>query len=141
MRSVVYQAYLQIARGDAVRLFKSERPDYSDGGQLRDFIYVKDCCAVVRNILDAPVVAGIFNVGTGKARSFADLAAAVFSASGQEPRIEYVDMPETLHGKYQYFTEADTSKLREAGLAPDLHELEVGVKDYVQAYLIRELAE
>ena len=141
MRSVVHQMYPQAVNGEAVRLFKSERPDYADGGQLRDFIYVKDCCEVVRNMLSAPAVSGIFNVGTGKARSFADLAAAVFSAIGREPRIEYIDMPEALLGKYQYFTEADTSKLRSAGLAPDFHDLEAGVRDYVQSHLIQELAD
>jgi ADP-L-glycero-D-manno-heptose 6-epimerase len=138
MRSVVHQAYAQIANGEAVQLFKSERPGYPDGGQLRDFIYVKDCCALVRNMLNAPAVSGIFNVGTGRARSFADLAAAVFSAIGREPRIEYIDMPEALLDKYQYFTEADTSKLRSAGLAPDFHELESGVRDYVQTHLVHE---
>jgi ADP-L-glycero-D-manno-heptose 6-epimerase len=139
MRSVVHQAYGRVANGEAVRLFKSDRPDYTDGGQLRDFIYVKDCCAVVRNMLDAPEVSGIFNVGTGKARSFADLASAVFDAIGREPQIEYIDMPENLLGKYQYLTEADTSKLRSAGLAPDFYELEDGVRDYVQAHLVQEL--
>jgi ADP-L-glycero-D-manno-heptose 6-epimerase len=139
MRSVVHQAYGRVANGEPVRLFKSDRPDYADGGQLRDFIYVKDCCAVVRNMLNAPTVSGIFNVGTGKARSFADLATAVFDAIEREPQIEYIDMPENLLGKYQYFTEADTSKLRSAGLAPDFHALEDGVRDYVQAHLAQEL--
>lgn len=139
MRSVVHKAYPRATKGEAVPLFKSEHRDYADGGQLRDFIYVRDCCAVIRNMLAAPDVAGIFNVGTGKARSFADLVAAVFTAIGREPRIEYVDLPPTLRNTYQYFTEADTSKLRRANLAPDFHDLETGVTDYVQSHLVREL--
>ncbi len=127
MRSVVHQAYPKVVNGEAVRLFKSEHPEYSDGGQLRDFIYVKDCCTVVRNVLAAPAVSGIFNVGTGNAQSFADLAKAVFGAVGREPDIEYIDMPLTLRDKYQYFTEADTTKLCSAGFAPDFHDLEAGI--------------
>jgi ADP-L-glycero-D-manno-heptose 6-epimerase len=140
MRSVVHQIYPRAANGDAVRLFKSDDPEYADGGQMRDFIYVKDCCATVRNMLAAPALSGIFNVGTGKARSFEDLAKAVFLAVGREPRIDYIDMPESLRGRYQYFTEADTSKLRASGFAPNFHELEAGVKDYVQTHLAREPA-
>ncbi len=141
MRSVVHQIYPMAAKGDPVRLFKSEHPDYPDGGQLRDFVYVKDCCAVIRNLLTAPTASGIFNVGTGKARSFADLANAVFHALGREPQIEYIDMPPELGGKYQYFTEADTTKLCAATLAPDFHSLEVGVDDYVKTHLVHELGE
>ncbi len=140
MRSVVHQIYPAAARGEAVKLFKSDRPEYPDGGQMRDFVYVKDCCAIVRNMLSAPTLSGIFNVGTGRARTFADLATAVFLAVGREPRIEYVDMPEHLRGRYQYFTEADTTKLREAGLAPTFHELEAGVEDYVRTALEPEFS-
>lgn len=139
MRSVAHQIYPLAAAGDAVRLFKSDDPRYADGGQLRDFVYVKDCSAVVRKMLRAPSLSGIFNVGTGRARSFADLAHAMFQASGREPRIEYFEMPEGLRGRYQYFTEADTSKLRAAGLAPDFHDLESGVEDYVRSHLVYEL--
>jgi ADP-L-glycero-D-manno-heptose 6-epimerase len=135
MRSVVHQIYPTAAKGEAVRLFKSDNPQYPDGGQLRDFIYVNDCCAVVRNMLAAPALSGIFNVGTGRARSFADLANAVFQAVGRAARIEYVDMPPSLRGRYQYFTEADTAKLRAANLAPDFHDLESGVGDYVGSHL------
>lgn len=138
MRSVIHQIYPVAAKGEPVRLFKSEHPDYPDGGQLRDFVYVKDCCAVIRKILAVPTESGIFNVGTGNARSFADLAKAVFLAIEQDPLIEYVDMPEALRGKYQYFTEADTSRLTAAGLAPAFHELEPGIKDYVQSHLVGE---
>jgi ADP-L-glycero-D-manno-heptose 6-epimerase len=139
MRSVVHQIYPLAANGSAVKLFKSDNDQYTDGGQLRDFVYVKDCCTVVRRMLTAPTLSGIFNVGTGKARSFADLAHAVFRAVGHEPRIEYIDMPGYLRGRYQYFTQADSSKLSATGLASDFHDLESGVEDYVQSHLVHEL--
>jgi ADP-L-glycero-D-manno-heptose 6-epimerase len=139
MRSVVHQAYGAVAKGQPVKLFRSDRATVADGGQLRDFIYVRDCCAVIRQVLDKPRVGGIFNVGTGTARSFADLAVAVFSAVAERPRIEYIDMPASLRGTYQYYTEADTAKLRTAGLAPAFHNLEGGVEDYVRCHLLDEL--
>ncbi len=139
MRSVVHQLYPQIVDGKAARLFKSDNPQYPDGGQLRDFVYVKDCCAVVRNLLAAPRLSGIFNVGSGIARSFADLAQAVFAAVRRTPDIQYIDMPTTLRGRYQYFTQADMTKLQAAGLAPRFHSLEDGIRDYVQDHLTREL--
>jgi ADP-L-glycero-D-manno-heptose 6-epimerase len=132
MRSVAHQIYPIAARGEAVRLFKSDHPDYPDGGQLRDFVYVRDCVAVVRAMLAAPSLAGIYNVGTGKARSFADLAQAMFKAVGRKPHVDYVAMPHALQGRYQYFTEADTTKLRRDGFAPEFHTLEDGVQDYVR---------
>ncbi len=138
MRSVVHQLYPAASRGETVSLFKSHDPAYADGGQLRDFIYVADCCAVIRNMLRAPVLSGIYNVGTGQARSFADLAIAVFAAAGKPPAITYRDMPEGLHGRYQYFTQADTTKLRAAGLAPNFHSLEDGVAAYVRESLRAE---
>lgn len=131
MRSVVHQIWPAAAAGEPVRLFKSDHPDYPDGGQLRDFIHVDDCVHVVRRILDATVVGGIFNVGTGQANSFRDLAIAVFDAVGLEPRIEYVDMPEALRGRYQYFTQADTTRLVANGLAPNFLSLKDGVANYV----------
>ncbi|MFT4034167.1 MAG: ADP-glyceromanno-heptose 6-epimerase [Patulibacter sp.] len=139
MRSVVHQIYPAVAAGDSVRLFKSDHPDYPDGGQLRDFVYVKDCCAVIERMLSAEQLRGVFNVGTGEARSFADLARAVFAAVGREPRIDYIDMPEALKGRYQYFTEADTTKLVASGLAPQFHSLEDGIADYVNGHLVSEL--
>lgn len=139
MRSVVHQLFPVAARGETVRLFKSNRSDYVDGGQRRDFVYVKDCCKVVQNILGAPEARGIYNVGTGVARTFEDLALAVFAAADQVPRIEYVDMPAELDGKYQYFTEADTTKLRAHGLAPDFMVLEHSVADYAKTHLVREI--
>jgi ADP-L-glycero-D-manno-heptose 6-epimerase len=138
MRSVVHQLYAQVAAGRPAKLFKADNAEYPDGGQMRDFVYVKDCCAVVENMLAAPSLAGIFNVGTGTARTFADLAAAVFAAMGAEPNIEYIEMPEAIRGRYQYFTQADVAKLTSSGLAPAFHTLEAGVADYVQGYLMAE---
>ncbi len=138
MRSVVHQLYAQAVAGQPARLFKADNAEYADGGQMRDFVYVKDCCTVVQNLLAVPSVGGIFNVGTGIARTFAELAAAVFAAMGTEPNIEYIDMPEAVRGRYQYFTQADMSKLTALGLAPQFHTLEAGIADYVQGYLADE---
>ena len=132
MRSVVHQIYPAAWRGETVSLFKSDNPDYADGGQLRDFIYVADCCAVIGAMLGAERLSGIYNVGTGQARSFADLARATFAAAGQPADITYREMPDALRGRYQYFTQADTTKLRAAGLAPNFHSLEDGVAAYVR---------
>lgn len=141
MRSVVHQLYPKLVAGEPARLFKSYDARYPDGGQLRDFVYVKDCCAVVANLLAAQPLHGIFNVGTGAARSFAELASAVFAALGLEPNIEYIEMPEALRDRYQYFTQADIAKLTSSGLAPRFHTLESGVADYVQNHLARELGD
>ena len=138
MKSVVAQIHPHATRGAAVRLFRSHNPRYEDGGQLRDFIHVDDCVRVVDWLLDNPGVNGLFNVGTGKARSFADLAAAVFAAVDREPRIEFVDTPLEIRDKYQYFTQAETDKLREAGFSHAFTELESGVARYVRDYLERE---
>lgn len=135
MRSVIHKIYPTAAAGQAVTLFKSHDPAYEDGGQLRDFVYVADCVAVVRWLLETPSASGIFNIGTGTARSFADLARAVFSAAGQEPRIAYVDMPERIRGAYQYFTQANMAKLRAAGFTRPFTSLEDGVSHYVTAHL------
>ena len=137
-KSVVATKYPDIIAGKKVRLFKSYRPDYVDGGQLRDFIYVKDCVNVILWLLDNPRVSGLFNVGTGEARSFDDLAKALFSALGKEPDIEYIDMPESLRDKYQYFTQANIERLRQAGYNAPFTSLENGVKDFVQRYLTQE---
>ena len=117
-------------------LFKSYRPDYKDGGQLRDFVYVKDLCKVIEFMIDNPSVSGLFNLGTGKARSFYDLALATFNAMGREPKIKFIDMPENLREKYQYYTQAEMKKLREAGYAEQFYSLEDGVRDYVKGYLM-----
>jgi ADP-L-glycero-D-manno-heptose 6-epimerase len=135
MRSVVHQIWPRIAAGEPVRLFKSCRPDYADGGQLRDFVHVDDAVSVTRWLLDNPGVSGLFNVGTGEARSFADLARATFAAGAREPRIEYIDMPEGLRERYQYFTQADLTRLRAAGYAAPFRPLEDGVAAYVRGHL------
>lgn len=135
MRSVIHKIYPTAAAGGEVTLFKSHDPAYEDGGQLRDFVYVGDCVNVVRWLLETPHASGLFNVGTGTARSFADLARAVFAAAGQEPRIRYVDMPESIRGAYQYFTQADMTKLRAAGYARPFTSLEDGVRHYVTTHL------
>jgi ADP-L-glycero-D-manno-heptose 6-epimerase len=135
MSSVVYKAYHQILEKGSLSLFKSHRADYLDGEQLRDFIYVKDCTRIMAWLLENPSVAGIFNVGTGTARSFKDLAMATFSALGREPALNYIPMPETLRDKYQYYTCADMKKLRSAGFADAFTSIEAGVKEYVQHYL------
>ncbi len=135
MRSVVAKMWPTIAEGGEVRLFRSHRDDYPDGGQLRDFVYVKDAARVVVWLLDHPRVSGLFNVGTGQARSFADLAQATFAAAGREPRIAYIDMPAEIRGAYQYFTEARLERLRAAGYAHPFTSLEAGIEDYVRGYL------
>jgi ADP-L-glycero-D-manno-heptose 6-epimerase len=134
-KSVAVQIYERIARGEAARLFESHRADYADGGQLRDFIWVGDCVEIVLWLLDHPGVSGLFNCGTGKARSFADLAGAVFAALGRKAKIDYVPMPESLRDKYQYFTEARMNRLRAAGYGRPFVALEDGIARYVRDYL------
>lgn len=135
MQSVVAKSFPVAARDEVVSLFRSHRAGYSDGGQLRDFVYVKDCVRVIEWLLEQPKVSGLFNIGTGQARSFEDLASAVFAALGKEPRIRFIDMPEEIREKYQYFTQADMTKLRSAGYRAPFHSLEEGIRDYVQNYL------
>jgi len=135
MRSVVHKAFGEIRETEKVRLFKSYKPDYPDGGQMRDFIYVKDCVDVLWWLCRNPGVGGIFNLGTGVARTWNDLARAVFSALDMEPQIEYVEMPEGLRDQYQYFTEARMEKLRAAGYKAEFRSLEEGVRDYVVTHL------
>ncbi|MCB9991252.1 MAG: ADP-glyceromanno-heptose 6-epimerase [Rhodospirillales bacterium] len=136
--SVICKLYPQVVAGATAKLFKSHDPDYEDGGQLRDFVYVGDCVSVMLWLYDNPDVSGLFNVGTGKARSFKDLAEAVFKAAGMEPKIQYIDMPQELRGKYQYFTEADMTKLREAGYDKPFADLEDGVREYVQDFMAKD---
>lgn len=137
-RSVVDQVYPFAARHEAFQLFKSHNPNYADGGQLRDFVWVGDCVKVMLWLFDNPKISGLFNLGTGQARSFADLASAVYHAAGKSPKITYRDMPEELQGKYQYFTEADMGKLRNAGYSASFTSLEDGITQYVQHYLMKE---
>ncbi len=135
MRSVVEQVFPFAQRDEPFALFKSHNPNYKDGGQLRDFIWVGDVVNVMLWLLDHPKINGLYNLGTGKARSFADLAAAVYQAAGKTPMITYRDMPEQLREKYQYFTEADMNKLCAAGYTAPFTSLEEGVRQYVQNYL------
>jgi ADP-L-glycero-D-manno-heptose 6-epimerase len=138
MKSVVAHLYPKISSGQPARLFKSYHPDFPDGGQKRDFVCVKDCVNVILWLLENPSISGLFNVGSGIARTFEDLAIATMKAAGVEPRIEYIEMPETLRGKYQYFTEADLTNLKVAGYPHLPTCLEEGVLDYIQNYLIAE---
>jgi ADP-L-glycero-D-manno-heptose 6-epimerase len=135
MKSVVAQLYPRAVKGEAARLFRSHRADVPDGGQKRDFVYVRDCIDMMLWLFDHPAVNGLFNIGSGRARSFADLAAAVYAALGREPRIDYVDTPAEIRDKYQYFTEARMERLRAAGYDRPVTPLEDGVRDYVQCYL------
>jgi len=136
-RSVAIQIYEQIEAGGPARLFRSHRPDYADGGQLRDFIWVGDCVDVMMWLLDNPSVNGIFNCGTGQARSFLDLANACFAALDAPPRIEFVDTPEAIRPNYQYFTQAAMARLRAAGYAQPFTSLEDGVRRYIRDHLAK----
>src|SRR6266478_6188157 len=131
MQSLVTKIYPAVKAGEPVTLFKSHNPSYHDGGQLRDFIYVKDCVAVVRWLLQDPATSGLFNVGTGTARSFLDLVNAVCAVVGCAPNIRFVDTPTELRAQYQYVTQADITKLRHAGFDAPFHSLEDGISDYL----------
>ncbi len=135
MNSVVKVKYDEVAAGEPARLFRSTEPAVADGAQRRDFIWVGDVVDVLLWLLDSPNVSGLFNVGTGQARSYADLANAVCDAAGVPRRIEYVDMPGALRGQYQSFTEAPIARLRAAGFAGQFTPLEEGVSRYVQDHL------
>lgn len=135
MKSVVAQIWPQVAAGKAVKLFRSHHPDYADGGQLRDFVFVDDVVDMVAWLLTADAPSGIYNAGTGQARSFMDLALATFAAARREPQIAFVDTPESIRDKYQYFTEARMDRLRSAGYGGQATPLEEGVRRYVQQYL------
>ncbi|HBA84539.1 MAG TPA: ADP-glyceromanno-heptose 6-epimerase [Verrucomicrobia bacterium] len=135
MRSVINKAYEQILQTGEVKLFKSYRPEYKDGEQDRDFVYVKDAVDVTLFFHEHRRKSGLVNCGSGKARTWNDLVKAVFSAMGKPARINYIDMPETLQAKYQYHTQADVELLRNLGYDNDFTSLEDGVRDYVQDYL------
>jgi ADP-L-glycero-D-manno-heptose 6-epimerase len=137
MMSLVAKRFDDAKSGKPIRLFKSHRAGVADGDQKRDFIYVDDAIAVVRWLVETPAVSGIFNVGTGVARSFRDLMHAMLAALGRPPAIEYVDMPAAIRDSYQYFTQADTANLRRAGYNADFTPLETAVKHYVDCYLDR----
>lgn len=137
-KSVIAHIFPNVKKDEPVKLFKSYNPNYKDGWQLRDFVYVKDIVDVIMWLLKNPQVNGLFNVGTGNARSFYDLAKATWNALGKEEKIDFVEMPENIRDRYQYFTEANLDKLRKAGYTKPMTSLEDGVKDYVVNYLNKE---
>ncbi len=138
MASVVYHAFNQISETGGMKLFRSHRPDFKDGEQLRDFVYVKDVVEVLYFLMKHRKDSGIYNLGTGKARSFLDLTRATFKAMGREENISFIDTPEDIRDKYQYFTEAKMEKIRKIGFDKPFTSLEDGVKDYVQNYLMKK---
>ena len=138
MRSVIRHAFPAALAGDAVRLFRSHNPEYDDGGQMRDFVYVKDCVSVIVWLLGNASVSGIYNLGTGQARTFKDLIKILFMAVDKQPKFDWVDTPEDIRTKYQYFTQADMSKLRAGGYTQSFWSLEDGVHDYVRTYLMSQ---
>ena len=135
MQSVIARNFAGVQSGEAMRLFRSYRPQYADGGQVRDFIYVRDCVDVIMWLLEHPNVSGLFNVGTGQARSWLDLAHALLAACGRGKAVEFVDMPAALVEKYQYFTQARMERLRKAGYTRPFTPLEEGITEYVHRYL------
>lgn len=137
MASVIFHAFHQIKETGKVRLFRSHRPDFKDGEQLRDFVYVKDLTEVILFLMREKPASGLYNLGTGKARTFIDLAKATFAALDKEAVIEFVDTPEDIRDKYQYFTQANMEKLRNAGYKKAFTSLEDGVDDYVRNYLAK----
>jgi ADP-L-glycero-D-manno-heptose 6-epimerase len=136
MRSLVHKACGQILATGKVQLFKSHRPDYKDGEQMRDFLYVKDAIRMTLHLAETPSAGGLFNLGSGNAHTWVELATAIFTALGKEPNIEFIDMPEHLQSKYQYYTCADIAKLRASGFTQEITALTEAVRDYVQGYLV-----
>jgi len=136
MRSLVHKACGQILATGKVQLFKSHRPDYQHGEQMRDFLYVKDAIRMTLHLAETPSTGGLFNLGSGKAHTWVELATAIFTALGKEPNIEFIDMPEHLQSKYQYYTCADITKLRTTGFTSEITPLTEAVRDYVQCYLV-----
>lgn len=137
MRSLVAKSYEQIQATGEIRLFKSDHPDYTDGNQMRDFLYVKDAAAMTIHLANTPTANGLFNLGSGQANTWNTLANAIFAALEIEPNIRFIDMPEKLKGNYQYYTCADTTKLSSTGYTTPLYTLQESVKDYVQNYLVK----
>jgi len=135
MKSVVAQIWPKVAAGETVTLFRSHNPNYPDGGQMRDFVFVEDVVDIIAWLLDSPHVSGVFNAGSGQARSFLDLANATFAAAGKTPAIDYVDTPVSIRDRYQYFTEARMERIRAAGYPGQSTPLEEGVRRYVQDFL------
>ncbi len=135
MKSVVAQIWPKVQAGETVSLFRSHNPNYPDGGQLRDFVFVDDVVGIILWLLEREDISGVFNAGSGQARSFADLARATFAAAGKEPSIAYIDMPEVIRDRYQYFTEASMDRIRALGYGGQSTPLEEGVRRYVQDFL------
>ena len=139
MRSVVHKAFEQVRDTGKVQLFKSYKPEYKDGEQKRDFVYVKDAVDMTLHFLDHPDENGIFNVGTGRAQTWVELVTVLFEALDKPVNIEFAEMPEEIRGKYQYFTEASLRKIRSAGYSKPISDLKTGVTDYVKNYLLKDL--
>jgi ADP-L-glycero-D-manno-heptose 6-epimerase len=135
MASVIFHAFNQIEASGGMKLFRSHNPDYTDGGQLRDFVYVKDVVDVILFLGKNKPQNGLYNLGTGEARTFLDLANNTFASLNKTSNISFIDTPADIRDKYQYFTEADMSKLHKAGYSAPFHSLEEGVADYVKNYL------
>ena len=136
MRSLVHKSTAQVQAGGVIRLFKSYRSDFRDGEQKRDFLYVKDAVAMTLHLAASKRAGGLFNIGSGKARTWLDLARAVFAALKRKPKIEFIEMPEAVRDKYQYFTQANLVRLRAAGYTAPVTPLEDAVNDYVRNYLV-----
>ncbi len=138
MSSLIFKAYHQIKDTGKIKLFKSYRSEYKDGEQKRDFVYIKDCMDIIWHLIQNNKVNGIFNLGTGTARTWIDLANAVFYAMEKTPNIEFIDMPENIKSKYQYFTEAKMKKLKSTACPVNFRSLEDAVADYIRNYLSKE---
>jgi ADP-L-glycero-D-manno-heptose 6-epimerase len=136
MQSMVRKGFLQARDTNKIRLFKSYRKEYADGGQERDFLYIKDAVKMTLFFLDQQDAGGIFNVGAGRARNWNDLATTVFKAMDREPKIEYIEMPDSIRDQYQYHTSAEMKKIRDAGYTEPITSLEEGITDYIQNYLL-----
>ena len=136
MASVIFHTFKQVNEKGSVKLFRSHRPDFEDGMQLRDFVYVKDLVSVISFLMENKPQSGIYNLGTGNARAFLDLAKATFKAMNKPENIDFIDTPIDIRDKYQYFTEANMEKLRKAGYNKPFYTLEEGIADYVKNYLI-----
>jgi ADP-L-glycero-D-manno-heptose 6-epimerase len=139
MRSVVLKIFQKVSNNKTVKLFKSHHPNYKDGEQMRDFIYVKDVVNIIKWFVDNKNINGIYNVGTGKPRSFHDLAVSVFKNSNKKNKIKYIDTPKNIREQYQYFTKANIKKLRKTGYKKKFFSLEDGIKDYIRNHLIVNL--
>jgi ADP-L-glycero-D-manno-heptose 6-epimerase len=137
MASVVFHAFKQIQVTGEMKLFRSHNPNFTDGGQLRDFVYVKDVASVCLFLMKQKPTSTIYNLGSGKARTFLELVMATYHSLDRQPVIKFIDTPEDIRDKYQYFTEANMTKLIQTGYTTPFHTLEQGISDYVQNYLIR----